>query len=165
MQPLVGIIMGSKSDWETMKAAAETLESLAIPFEVRVVSAHRTPDLLFEYAASAEGRGLEIIIAGAGGAAHLPGMTAAKTVLPVLGVPVESKALKGMDSLLSIVQMPAGVPVGTLAIGKAGAVNAALFAAAILGLKHTECREALRNYRTRQTQDVFSSPNPREAGE
>src|SRR3984957_6446003 len=124
MQPLVGIIMGSKSDWETMSHAADTLEKLGVPFEVRVVSAHRTPDLLFEYASTAESRGLEVIVAGAGGAAHLPGMTAAKTALPVLGVPVQSKALNGIDSLLSIAQMPAGIPVGTLAIGKAGAVNA-----------------------------------------
>src|ERR671932_1831933 len=137
MQPLVGVIMGSKSDWETMSHAAETLEALGVPFEVRVVSAHRTPDLLFEYASSAEARGLEIIIAGAGGAAHLPGMAASKTVLPVLGVPVESKALHGMDSLLSIVQMPAGIPVGTLAIGRAGAVNAAMQAASILGGRYT----------------------------
>src|SRR6186997_156373 len=136
MQPLVGLIMGSKSDWETMAHAAQMLESLGVPFEVRVVSAHRTPDLLFEYAGTAEARGLEVIIAGAGGAAHLPGMTAAKTVLPVLGVPVQSAALSGTDSLLSIVQMPAGIPVGTLAIGRAGAVNAALLAAAMLGAKH-----------------------------
>ena len=133
MNPLVGIIMGSTSDWETMRPAAETLEKLGVPHEVRVVSAHRTPDLLFEYAASARERGLEVIIAGAGGAAHLPGMTAAKTSLPVLGVPVQSKTLNGLDSLLSIVQMPAGIPVGTLAIGAAGAINAALLAAAILG--------------------------------
>ena len=163
MQPLVGLIMGSKSDWETMSHAARTLEDLGIPFEVRVVSAHRTPDLLFEYAGSAEGRGLEVIIAGAGGAAHLPGMTSAKTVLPVLGVPVESKTLKGVDSLLSIVQMPAGVPVATLAIGRAGAVNAALLAAAIIGNKHTEVRDALRRYRQRQTQAVLDNPDPRAA--
>ncbi len=162
MQPLVGIIMGSQSDWETMRHAAETLEKLGVPHEVRIVSAHRTPDLLFEYAATAEGRGLAVIIAGAGGAAHLPGMTAAKTVLPVLGVPVESKALKGMDSLLSIVQMPAGVPVGTLAIGRAGAVNAALLAASILGTQHTEIREALRRFRDEQTQAVLDHPDPRE---
>src|SRR2546427_6970430 len=142
--PLVGVIMGSKSDWETMAHTAETLEKLDIPFEVRVVSAHRTPDQLFEYAESAERRGLEVIIAAAGGAAHLPGVTAAKTLLPVLGVPMESKALKGLDSLLSMVQMPAGIPVGTLAIGKAGAVNAALFAAAILANKYPESREAVR---------------------
>jgi 5-(carboxyamino)imidazole ribonucleotide mutase len=162
MQPLVGLIMGSKSDWETMSHAAETLEKLGVPFETRVVSAHRTPDLLFEYAASAEARGLEVIIAGAGGAAHLPGMAAAKTVLPVLGVPVESKALKGLDSLLSIAQMPAGIPVGTLAIGRSGAVNAALMAAAILGIKHPEFRKALKDYRENQTQSVLEHPDPKE---
>jgi 5-(carboxyamino)imidazole ribonucleotide mutase len=162
MQPLVGIIMGSTSDWETLTHAAQTLDSLGVPHEVRVVSAHRTPDLLFEYAAAAEQRGLEVLIAGAGGAAHLPGMTAAKTVLPVLGVPVESKALHGLDSLLSIVQMPAGVPVGTLAIGRAGAVNAALLATAILGSKHPQYREALRHFRDQQTQTVLSRPDPRE---
>ncbi len=162
MQPLVGIIMGSKSDWETMRHAAETLDALGVAYEVRVVSAHRTPDLLFEYASSAETRGLEVIIAGAGGAAHLPGMTAAKTALPVLGVPVESKMLKGIDSLLSIVQMPAGIPVGTLAIGRAGAVNAALFAAAILGLKHAEIRSALKQFRERQTETVLANSDPRE---
>jgi 5-(carboxyamino)imidazole ribonucleotide mutase len=161
MKPLIGLIMGSKSDWETMSHAAQTLESLAIPFEVRIVSAHRTPDLLFEYASTAEERGLEVIIAGAGGAAHLPGMTSAKTVLPVLGVPVESKTLKGIDSLLSIVQMPAGVPVGTLAIGRAGAVNAALLAAAIVGSNHPEVREALRRFRENQTQAVLENPDPR----
>jgi 5-(carboxyamino)imidazole ribonucleotide mutase len=164
MQPLVGVIMGSKSDWETMSHAARTLEALAIPFEVRVVSAHRTPDLLFEYAESAERRGLEVIIAGAGGAAHLPGMTAAKTVVPVLGVPVESKTLKGIDSLLSIVQMPAGISVGTLAIGRAGAVNAALMAAAILGGKHPQFREALRRFRDSQTEAVLARPDPRDEG-
>jgi 5-(carboxyamino)imidazole ribonucleotide mutase len=161
MQPLVGIIMGSKSDWETMAHAAATLETLGVPFEVRVLSAHRTPDLLFEYAGTAEARGLEVIIAGAGGAAHLPGMAAAKTPLPVLGVPVESKALKGLDSLLSIVQMPAGIPVATLAIGRAGAINAALLAAAILGNTHPQFREALRAYRAAQTQAVLDSPDPR----
>src|SRR6516162_3745273 len=145
--PLVGVIMGSRSDWETMVHAAQTLESLKVPHETRVISAHRTPDVLFEYAAGAEQRGLEVIIAAAGGAAHLAGVTAAKTALPVLGVPIESKALHGLDSLLSIVQMPAGVPVGTLAIGRAGAVNAALLAAAILGGKHPPIREALRRYR------------------
>ncbi len=162
-EPLVGVIMGSRSDWETLAPAAEMLERLGIPFEVKVVSAHRTPDLLFEYAAGAEGRGLEVIIAGAGGAAHLPGMTAAKTVLPVLGVPVESKALHGMDSLLSIVQMPAGVPVGTLAIGPAGATNAALLAAAIVGNRHPVVREALKRYRQEQTAAVTALPDPRRA--
>src|SRR5262245_14990122 len=161
MQPLIGLIMGSKSDWETMTHAAQTLESLGVPFEVRVVSAHRTPDLLFEYAAGAAGRGLEVIIAGAGGAAHLPGMAAAKTTLPVLGVPVESKALKGLDSLLSIVQMPAGIPVATLAIGRAGAVNAALLAAAILANKYPQFRQALERYRAAQTQAVLDNPDPR----
>ena len=160
--PLVGLIMGSRSDWETMTHAAEILGSLEIPFEVRVVSAHRTPDLLFEYAESAERRGLEVIIAGAGGAAHLPGMAAAKTSLPVLGVPVESHALKGMDSLLSIVQMPAGIPVATLAIGRAGAVNAALLAAAILGNKYPAIRERLIQFRAEQTGRVLSQPDPRE---
>src|SRR6516165_7615321 len=161
MQPLVGVIMGSRSDWETLSHTAQTLEQLGVPFEVRVVSAHRTPDLLFEYASTAEARGLEVIIAGAGGAAHLPGMTAAKTALPVLGVPVESKALHGVDSLLSIVQMPAGVPVGTLAIGRAGAVNAALLAAAILGNKHPSYREATARFRAEQTQNVLDHPDPR----
>jgi 5-(carboxyamino)imidazole ribonucleotide mutase len=163
MKPLVGVIMGSQSDWETMRHAVEALETLGVPSEVRVVSAHRTPDLLFEYAASAEQRGLEAIIAGAGGAAHLPGMAAAKTALPVLGVPVESKALSGMDSLLSIVQMPAGIPVGTLAIGKSGAINAALLATAIVANKHPEYRQALQNYRAAQTQAVLDHPDPREA--
>jgi len=161
MQPLVGIIMGSKSDWDTLSHAADTLTKLGIAFEVRVVSAHRTPDLLFTYAGTAEGRGLEVIIAGAGGAAHLPGMTAAKTALPVLGVPVESAVLRGVDSLLSIVQMPAGVPVGTLAIGRAGAVNAALLAAAILGNKHPDIRIALHQFRQQQTQAVLQTPDPR----
>jgi 5-(carboxyamino)imidazole ribonucleotide mutase len=164
MQALVGVIMGSKSDWETMSHAAQTLEALGVPFEVRVVSAHRTPDLLFEYSESAERRGLEVIIAGAGGAAHLPGMTAAKTVLPVLGVPIESKTLKGIDSLLSIVQMPAGIAVGTLAIGRAGAVNAALMAVAILGISHPQFREALRGFRDNQTQAVLAGSDPREQG-
>lgn len=159
-QPLVGIIMGSSSDWETMEHAAKMLEELDVPHETRVVSAHRTPDLLFQYAASAEERGIEVIIAGAGGAAHLPGMTASKTVLPVLGVPVETKALKGLDSLLSIAQMPGGIPVGTLAIGKAGAINAALLAAAILGVKHAHIREALRKFREAQTNRVLAAPDP-----
>jgi len=159
-KPLVGIIMGSTSDWETMEHAARILRELDIPFETRVVSAHRTPDLLFEYSASAEQRGIEVIIAGAGGAAHLPGMTASKTVLPVLGVPVESKALKGLDSLLSIAQMPGGIPVGTLAIGKAGATNAALLAAAMLGNKYPEIREALRKFRQAQTAKVLATPDP-----
>jgi len=157
---LVGIIMGSTSDWETMQHAAQMLEELCVPHETRVVSAHRTPDLLFEYAGSAEKRGIEVIIAGAGGAAHWPGMTAAKTVLPVLGVPVESKALKGLDSLLSIAQMPGGIPVGTLAIGKAGAINAALLAAAMLGAKHPEIREALRKFRANQTKKVLATRDP-----
>ena len=159
--PLIAIIMGSKSDWETMTHAAETLDGLGIPYEVKVVSAHRTPDLLFEYAASAAGHGIEVIIAGAGGAAHLPGMTAAKTHLPVLGVPVQSKALNGLDSLLSIVQMPAGIPVGTLAIGWAGAVNAALLATAIVSNAHPEFRNALLEYRKRQTETVLKNPDPR----
>jgi 5-(carboxyamino)imidazole ribonucleotide mutase len=160
-RPLVGVIMGSKSDWETMAAACETLEALGVPYETRVVSAHRTPDLLFEYASTAEARGIEVIIAGAGGAAHLPGMTASKTHLPVLGVPVESKALNGLDSLLSIAQMPGGVPVGAMAIGRSGAVNAALLAASILSLKHPPVREALLAYRARQTQAVMDNPDPR----
>ncbi|HLA14942.1 MAG TPA: 5-(carboxyamino)imidazole ribonucleotide mutase [Gemmatimonadaceae bacterium] len=158
--PLVALIMGSKSDWETMQHAAEMLTALGVPHETRVVSAHRTPDLLFEYAASAEARGIQVIIAGAGGSAHLPGMTAAKTVLPVLGVPVESKALQGIDSLLSIVQMPAGVPVGTLAIGKPGAINAALLAASIVAATRPEIREALRTFRAEQTSAVLAQPDP-----
>ena len=153
--------MGSSSDWETMEHASKTLSDLGVPHETRIVSAHRTPDLLFEYASSAEQRGIEVIIAGAGGAAHLPGMTASKTVLPVLGVPVESKALKGLDSLLSIAQMPGGVPVGTLAIGKAGAINAALLAASIIGAKHAEIRERLREFRKNQTAKVLAVRDPR----
>jgi 5-(carboxyamino)imidazole ribonucleotide mutase len=160
--PLVGLIMGSTSDWETMRHAAETLDELGVWYEKRVVSAHRTPDLLYEYAASARDRGLEVIIAGAGGAAHLPGMTAAKTTLPVLGVPVKSRVLNGVDSLLSIVQMPRGVPVGTLAIGRSGAVNAALLAAAVLGNKHPEIHEALVSYREAQTERVLGHPDPSE---
>jgi 5-(carboxyamino)imidazole ribonucleotide mutase len=156
VSPLVGIIMGSQSDWETMEHAANQLKELGVPYEASVVSAHRTPDLLFEYAASAAERGLEVIIAGAGGAAHLPGMCASKTVLPVLGVPVQSKALSGMDSLLSIVQMPAGVPVGTMAIGRAGAVNAALLATAMLGAKHPGFRAAYDAFRKHQTDAVLA---------
>lgn len=162
-RPLIGVIMGSRSDWETMRHAADTLEEMSVPHEVRVVSAHRTPDLLFEYASGAERRGLRVIIAGAGGAAHLPCMAASKTTLPVLGVPVESKALSGMDSLLSIVQMPAGVPVGTLAIGRAGAVNAALLAAAILAHDHPPIGAALKKFRETRTAEVLQHPDPREA--
>ncbi len=153
--------MGSQSDWETMAHAAETLDGLGLPYEVKVVSAHRTPDLLFAFAEAAAGDGIEVIIAGAGGAAHLPGMLAAKTHLPVLGVPVQSKALNGLDSLLSIVQMPAGVPVGTLAIGRAGAINAALLAAAIVANAHPEYRRALLEYRQKQTEAVLAHPDPR----
>jgi 5-(carboxyamino)imidazole ribonucleotide mutase len=162
MKPLVGLIMGSSSDWETLRAAAETLDALGVPYEVKVVSAHRTPDLLFEYASSARSRGLEVIIAGAGGAAHLPGMTAAKTTLPVLGVPVQSKALNGLDSLLSIVQMPAGIPVATFAIGVAGATNAALSAAAILANKHAAFAPAVEKYREQQTAQVLKNSDPRQ---
>ena len=158
--PLVGIIMGSTSDWETMQHAAQMLQRFEVPFEAKVVSAHRTPDLLFEYASQAASRGLEVIIAGAGGAAHLPGMTASKTVLPVLGVPVESKMLRGIDSLLSIVQMPVGIPVGTLAIGTAGAGNAALLAVAILGNKYSAYRTALEEYRRWQTDTVLAQSLP-----
>ena len=158
---LIAVIMGSKSDWETMQHATKTLDELNIVYEVKIVSAHRTPDLLFQFAETAHQRGIEVIIAGAGGAAHLPGMTAAKTHLPVLGVPIQSKALNGMDSLLSIVQMPAGVPVGTLAIGHAGAVNAALLAASIIANKHEEYCAALLAYRARQTQTVSDNPDPR----
>lgn len=159
-QVLVGIIMGSQSDWETMKNAADTLDKLGIPHETRVVSAHRTPDRMFEYAEQAASRGLQVIIAGAGGAAHLPGMVAAKTVVPVLGVPVQSRALNGMDSLLSIAQMPAGIPVGTLAIGTAGATNAALLAAAIIGNTFPEIRAALEGLRKNRTEAVLAQPDP-----
>jgi 5-(carboxyamino)imidazole ribonucleotide mutase len=162
MKALVGIIMGSASDWETMQAAADTLDRLGVAYEVRVVSAHRTPDLLFEYASGARARGLEVLIAGAGGAAHLPGMAAAKTSLPVLGVPVQSKTLAGLDSLLSIVQMPAGVPVATFAIGSAGATNAALAAAAILANKHPAVQQALETFRAQQTAAVLDNPDPRQ---
>jgi len=158
--PLVGLIMGSHSDWETMRHAAATLDDLDVPYEQRVVSAHRTPDLLFEYAATAEERGLHVLIAGAGGAAHLPGMAAAKTALPVLGVPVESRSLQGVDSLLSIVQMPAGVPVGTLAIGRAGAVNAALLAASILARADPGLRARLVAFRAEQARSVLDFPDP-----
>lgn len=163
MKPLVGIIMGSASDWPTMEHVAVTLDKLRIPYETRIVSAHRTPDLLFEYAHTAAERGLRVIVAGAGGAAHLPGMTAAKTSLPVLGVPVRSEALNGMDSLLSIVQMPAGIPVGTLAIGKAGAVNAALLSAAMLATTDPELAERLAEFRASQTQRVLDNADPRPA--
>ena len=164
MTTLVGIIMGSRSDWETLQAAADTLQRLGVSYETRVVSAHRTPDLLFEYASTARARGLEVIIAGAGGAAHLPGMVSAKTSLPVLGVPVQSKALNGLDSLLSIVQMPAGIPVGTLAIGVAGATNAALLAAAILGNKYPAIVTALEQFRRQQTEAVLAHPDPSNSG-
>lgn len=164
MKALVGIVMGSSSDWETLSHAATELEKLGIPHEVKVVSAHRTPDLLFDYASSAQGRGIEVIIAGAGGAAHLPGMMAAKTTLPVLGVPVTSKALNGIDSLLSIVQMPGGVPVGTLAIGPSGARNAALLAASILANKYPAIDAAVKKFRRQQTDDVLAQPDPRNAG-
>src|SRR6056297_3639385 len=161
MQPLVGLIMGSKSDWPTMEHAANMLEKLGVAYETRVVSAHRTPDLLFDYAKSAAERGLQVIVAGAGGAAHLPGMVASQTPLPVLGVPVESKALKGLDSLLSIAQMPGGIAVGTLAIGKAGATNAGLLAAQIVGLQDTAVRNAVEAFRAEQTQKVLDNPDPR----
>jgi len=160
--PLVGIVMGSRSDWETMQHAAQKLEALGVPFEVKVVSAHRTPDVLFQYAEQAGPRGLRAIIAGAGGAAHLPGMLAAKTAVPVLGVPVQSKALNGMDSLLSIVQMPAGIPVATFAIGNAGASNAALFAAAMLAPEQAAISAALDAFRARQTADVMAQDDPRQ---
>ncbi|OOZ77837.1 5-(carboxyamino)imidazole ribonucleotide mutase [Solemya velum gill symbiont] len=159
--PRVGVIMGSSSDWETMQHTADTLEKLGVPYEVEVVSAHRTPDKLFSYAENATQRGLEVIIAGAGGAAHLPGMVAAKTPIPVLGIPVQSKALNGMDSLLSIVQMPAGIPVGTLAIGRAGAVNAALLAASIVANHDEKIRNALNDFRKNQTEIVLNHPDPK----
>lgn len=159
--PLVGLIMGSRSDWPSLAHAAEILERMGVPHEARVVSAHRTPDLLFEYASTAEARGLQVIIAGAGGAAHLPGMVAAKTLLPVLGVPIESQALHGLDSLLSIVQMPGGIPVGTLAIGRAGAINAAILATEIVALTRPAIKDALRRYREEQTEAVLAAPDPR----
>ena len=160
MKPLVGIIMGSSSDWETMRHTADVLAGLSVPFESRVISAHRTPDLLFEYAGAASARGLEVIVAGAGGAAHLPGMTASKTLLPVIGVPIQSKAMNGLDSLLSIAQMPAGVPVATVAIGEPGARNAALLATAILAARHPPLRDALAAFRERQTAEVLAKPDP-----
>ena len=163
MDPLVGVVMGSDSDWSTMEHAHNVLDELDIPHEIRVVSAHRTPDLLYEYGESARERGLRVIIAGAGGAAHLPGMLAAKTTVPVLGVPVKSRVLNGVDSLLSIVQMPRGVPVGTLAIGRSGAVNSALMAASILSHDHDEIREALQEYRDNREQHVLENPDPRDA--
>ncbi len=163
MSALVGVIMGSRSDWSTMSHTVETLEALGIPHEVQVVSAHRTPDLLFSYAEQAHERGIQVIIAGAGGAAHLPGMCASKTHLPVLGVPVQSSMLSGVDSLLSIVQMPAGVPVGTLSIGRAGAINAALLSASMLAAGNEKIRTALLQYRQQQTQSVLDNPDPREA--
>ena len=160
MSALVGVIMGSKSDWPTMKIATEMLEELSVPYEVKVVSAHRTPDLMFEYAETAQARGLEVIIAGAGGSAHLPGMVASKTIIPVLGVPIQSKALSGHDSLLSIVQMPGGIPVGTLAIGEAGAKNAGILAAQIIGNHNEEVRQKVTKFRLEQTQSVLNNPNP-----
>ncbi len=162
-KPLVGILMGSKSDWETMEHAANTLDELGVPHEVRVLSAHRTPDQLLEYAAAAEERGLAVLIAAAGGAAHLAGVAAAKTILPVLGVPMESASLKGLDSLLSTVQMPGGIPVGTLAIGKPGAINAALLAAAILGLQYPQYRDAVRRFRAAQAAKILAESDPRKA--
>ncbi len=160
MSALVGVIMGSKSDWPTMKIATEMLEELSVPYEVKVVSAHRTPDLMFEYAETAQARGLEVIIAGAGGSAHLPGMVASKTIIPVLGVPIQSKALSGHDSLLSIVQMPGGIPVGTLAIGEAGAKNAGILAAQIVGNHNEEVRQKVTKFRLELTQSVLNNPNP-----
>ena len=162
MSVLVGVIMGSKSDWPTMKHAADMLEEFGVPHEVEVVSAHRTPDKMFDYASSAESRGLKVIIAGAGGAAHLPGMVAAKTIVPVLGVPVQSRALSGQDSLLSIVQMPGGIPVGTLAIGEAGAKNAGILAAQIVANANDKIRQNIANFRNQQTQDVLNNPNPKD---
>jgi 5-(carboxyamino)imidazole ribonucleotide mutase len=162
MNPLVAILMGSKSDWPTLETGAKVLDKLNVPYEVRVLSAHRAPDALAEYVKGAEGRGLQVIIAAAGGAAHLPGVAAAHTVLPVIGVPVESASFKGLDSLLSIVQMPSGIPVGTVAVGKSGPVNAALLAAEILGIKHPEIREAIRKYRQDQTKEALAHPDPRE---
>jgi 5-(carboxyamino)imidazole ribonucleotide mutase len=162
MQPLVGLIMGSKSDWPTMEHAASMLDKLGVPYETKVVSAHRTPDLLFDYAKTASERGLKVIIAGAGGAAHLPGMVASQTSLPVLGVPVQSKALNGLDSLLSIVQMPGGIAVGTLAIGKAGATNAGLLAAQIIGTSDSDTRKAVDEFRAAQTQTILDGPDPRD---
>ena len=161
MSALVGVIMGSKSDWPTMKNATEILEELGVSYEVKVVSAHRTPDLMFEYAETAEARGLEVIIAGAGGSAHLPGMVASKTIVPVLGVPVQSKALSGQDSLLSIVQMPGGIPVGTLAIGDSGAKNAGILAAQIVGNHDKAVRERVSKFRSDQTQNILNNPNPK----
>ena len=161
MSALVGVIMGSKSDWPTMKNATEILEELGVSYEVKVVSAHRTPDLMFEYAETAEARGLEVIIAGAGGSAHLPGMVASKTIVPVLGVPVQSKVLSGQDSLLSIVQMPGGIPVGTLAIGDSGAKNAGILAAQIVGIHDKAVRERVSKFRSDQTQNVLNNPNPK----
>ena len=160
MSVLVGVIMGSKSDWPTMKIATEMLKELSVPYEVKIVSAHRTPDLMFEYAETAQARGLEVIIAGAGGSAHLPGMVASKTIVPVLGVPIQSKALSGHDSLLSIVQMPGGIPVGTLAIGESGAKNAGILAAQIVGNHNEEVRQKVAKFRLEQTQSVLNNPNP-----
>ena len=160
MSALVGVIMGSKSDWPTMKSATKMLEEFGVPYEVQIVSAHRTPDLMFQYAETAEARGLEVIIAGAGGSAHLPGMVASKTIVPVLGVPIQSKALSGQDSLLSIVQMPGGIPVGTLAIGEPGAKNAGILAAQIVGNHNKEVRQKVAKFRLEQTQQVLNNPNP-----
>lgn len=162
MLPLVGVVMGSRSDWETMAHASNILTQLGVPHEVRVLSAHRTPDTMFSYASAAEGRGIEVLVAGAGGAAHLPGMVASKTIVPVLGVPIESGPLRGLDALLSIAQMPAGVPVGALAIGRAGAVNAALLAAAVVANRHPKYREALRRFREVQARNVLDNSDPRE---